>query len=530
MSRRPLIWIASVVAVLAILVAGVVIYAKRKMGVVEPMVRQKVIEYLSTRFDAQVELAELHVRLPQANMFTALFRHNEGFLAEIDGSGLVMRYHGQAGLPPLFQIKHFRASIGFEGLLRPSRRVSGLEIDGMEINVPPREDRPKNNGPSKPGPVALALGEARIRNARLTILPKNPSREPLKFDIRSLDLDATGDAGVVNYRADLTNPKPPGDISSNGMFGPWEREDPGETPLSGAYVFNHADLSVFPAIAGILHSTGNFSGALSTITAKGEATVPDFRLKQANNPVPLRTTFEVLVDGTNGNTELRPVKAILGSTAFTTSGAVLKHEGETMRTIALQVNMKQGEVADLLKLAMKGDPILKGKIQLDASIRVPPIARKVKEKLIIDGSFVVSEGLFLKSQIRQQLDGLSRRAQGEPKNLQIEDVMTDLAGKMHVEDQSVSFSMLNFAVPGARVALTGDYSMKDGAIDFDGSASFDAKISQTITGWKRILVKPFDPLFARNGAGTFLPIEINGSSDHPTFSLSIKRAITGSTQ
>ena len=156
--------------------------------------------------------------------------------------------------------------------------------------------------------------------------------------------------------------------------------------------------------------------------------------------------------------------------------------------------MKQGEVADLLKLAMKGDPILKGKIQLDASIRVPPIARKVKEKLIIDGSFVVSEGLFLKSQIRQQLDGLSRRAQGEPKNLQIEDVMTDLAGKMHVEDESVSFSMLNFAVPGARVALTGDYSMKDGALDFDGSASLDAKISQTITGWKRILVKPFDPV------------------------------------
>ena len=65
--------------------------------------------------------------------------------------------------------------------------------------------------------------------------------------------------------------------------------------------------------------------------------MPDFRLKQANNPVPLHTTFEVLVDGTNGNTELKPVNAILGSTAFTTSGAVLKHEGQTMRTIALQV-------------------------------------------------------------------------------------------------------------------------------------------------------------------------------------------------
>ena len=74
-------------------------------------------------------------------------------------------------------------------------------------------------------------------------------------------------------------------------------------------------------IAGILKSTGRFEGALDSITARGEAVVPDFRLKRAENPVPLRTKFEVLVDGTNGNTVLKPVIATLGSTHFTTSGA-----------------------------------------------------------------------------------------------------------------------------------------------------------------------------------------------------------------
>jgi hypothetical protein len=39
-------------------------------------------------------------------------------------------------------------------------------------------------------------------------------------------------------------------------------------------------------------------------------------------------------------------------------------------------------------------------------------------------------------------------------------------------------------------------------------AILDAGVSNTTTGWKRILVKPFDPQFAHKEAGTFLPTEI----------------------
>ena len=84
-----------------------------------------------------------------------------------------------------------------------------------------------------------------------------------------------------------------------------------------------------PASPGFCSSKGRFEGELDTITARGEAYVPDFRLKRSGNAVPLRTKFEVLVDGTNGNTILKPVEATLGSTHFTTSGAVFKHEGDT---------------------------------------------------------------------------------------------------------------------------------------------------------------------------------------------------------
>src|SRR5262249_34418438 len=98
--------------------------------------------------------------------------------------------------------------------------------------------------------------------------------------------------------------------------------EPGDSPLSGDYTFDHADLGVFSGIAGILRSKGRFEGELDSITARGEADVPDFRLKRSENRLPLHTQFEVLVDGTNGNTTLKPVIATLGSTRFTTSGAV----------------------------------------------------------------------------------------------------------------------------------------------------------------------------------------------------------------
>jgi hypothetical protein len=40
-----------------------------------------------------------------------------------------------------------------------------------------------------------------------------------------------------------------------------------------------------------------------------------------------------------------------------------------------------------------------------------------------------------------------------------------------------------------------------------------------VTGWKSLLLKPVDPFFAKNGAGTFVPIKIGGSASHPAIGL-----------
>jgi hypothetical protein len=83
----------------------------------------------------------------------------------------------------------------------------------------------------------------------------------------------------------------------------------------------------------------------------------------------------------------------------------------------------------------------------------------------------------------------------------------------------ISFSDLSFQVPGAAVDLAGRYEIYSEEIDLRGTARLQAKVSQTMTGWKRWALKPVDPFFSKNGAGTFLPIRITGTRDKPQFGL-----------
>jgi len=47
----------------------------------------------------------------------------------------------------------------------------------------------------------------------------------------------------------------------------------------------------------------------------------------------------------------------------------------------------------------------------------------------------------------------------------------------------------------------------------------DAKLSQMMTGWKSILLKPVDPFFSKHGAGTEIPVKVTGTKSEPHFGL-----------
>ena len=525
MTRRKKRWLIAIAAVLGLIAGAIFIAASILAKRFEPMLREQAIQYLRQRFNSEVELTSLHVHPPKMSALQMVMGRGRGAKVRVEGEGLAMRFAGLRELPPLFSIAKFSFVVDLGILSEPRKIVDSVVLEDMQINVPPKGERANLQAGAAgaytddQGRPNVLIQEVHIRHARLVILPKDATRNPMRFDIDHMNLESVGVNSPMKYDSGLTIPKPPGMLHSTGSFGPWVAAEPGDTPLEGEYNFRKADLGVFNGIAGILASTGTFDGTLDSVHARGEAKVPDFRLKMTGTPVPLATRFEVLVDGTNGNTELRPVHVTLGRTSFTTTGAVIKHEKQTRRTIKLNVAMPDGDMRDLLRLAAKGPPFMEGRIKLNAKVDIPPLSGPVKEKLLLDGEFEVRDAKFLKTTIQDQIDQLSRRGQGQPKNEEIDEVVSDMGGAFRLENRLMTFKSLSFGVPGAYVHVAGDYDLDQDALDFHGSLRLAAKISQTQSGWKRWALKPADPFFAKNGAGTFLRIQIVGTSRQPKFGM-----------
>lgn len=532
-SKKQKRWIYGIVSAVAVSIVALLIAVSILSRRFEPLIREQAIAYLSERFDCDVELAALRVHLPKLSPINILLKRGRGATARVEGEGISMRYREAPDRPHLFKISKFSAEVDLGSLVEDMQIVDKVNLQGMEINVPPKEERrplaPAGSAPQEPEPEQqgsapkVLIRYVAIKDARLVILPRDRAKVPLDFDLQDIKLETEGPGKPMRYDAHLTNPKPPGQIHATGTFGPWVSKEPSASALTGDYKFENADLGIFNGIAGILNSTGHFEGALASITAKGQATVPDFRLKMSGNPVPLSTTFEVLVDGTNGNTVLKPVHAKLGSTEFRTSGGVIKHEGDKRRSIDLDVLMPNGNLRDILTLAMKGKPFMEGNLYLKTLIAIPPLSGKVREKLRLRGQFKISNGKFLKSNIQNEIDKLSRRGQGDPNSQEIDEVVSGMNGRFNLENERIHFSNLAFSIPGAAVDLAGTYNMHADEVDFLGTLKLQARVSQTMTGWKRIALKPVDPFFAKNGAGTFLRISIQGDSKKPKFGLARNR-------
>jgi hypothetical protein len=526
MTRRTKRWLVATGIVAALSFVAVSIAAYVLAGRFEPYIRGQVVAYLEERFDSTAQLAALRVRMPRVSALHTLFTRGRGVLASVEGDGVVLRHRGRVDLPPILSIRTFRFDVDLGTIFDPVKVVHLVTIDDMEINIPPKGERPALGPGTADSPADagedpdtsdIRLEQVVISNAGLSILPKDRAKFPLRFDIHRLRFEYAGRRAPMRYDAALTNAKPRGEVESTGTFGPWVADEPGDSPLSGSYTFANADLGVFSGIAGMLQSSGMFSGTLSSLDVKGEATVPDFQLKQAGNRIPLQTRFALRVDGTNGDTILEPVNGVIGTTKFTTSGGIIKHETGQPRAITLDVDMPSGNIRDLLAVGMKGAPFMNGQIALKTRIDIPPLTTSVREKLRLDGQFEISRGRFLRSTIQDQIDTLSRRGRGQPGNEDIKGVVSAMAGSFRLADERITFRSLSFAVPGSGVDLAGTYDLGRDTLDFHGTLKLQAKVSQTMTGWKRWVLKPIDPFFSKQGAGTLLHIQVVGSSDDPQF-------------
>jgi hypothetical protein len=431
-------------------------------------------------------------------------------------------------------MNQFEVEISALDLLREPIRIEKLTLDRLEIQIPPGRDKADEGGKTGPEkksiPPVFVIDQMVADGTVLRILPKDPEKTPLEFDLHELQLQSVGLGEPMSFQAILDNPKPPGRINTEGKFGPLPLDDPGLSPVSGSYVFEDADLSVFGGIAGTLYSEGSFRGPLREMEVEGFADVPDFRLEEVGQPVDLKTEYEALVDGTNGDTRLRPVAAQIESSRFETKGGVAREPGVKGKVVRLEARSSEARIEDFLRLAVQSDePVLEGDIRFQSEIVIMPGDVAVVRKLHLDGRFEIEEATFPES-IQAKIEELSRKARGEaqqPPPASASRVVSNMSGGFVLRDGVMTLTGLTFSVPGARVALDGTYGLVDKELDFRGDVQLDAKLSEMATGVKSSLLKILDPLFKGENATTVIPIKITGTTEDPKLGVEMGRVFKG---
>lgn len=504
--RKWVLIVASSLVALA-LIAALSLFAFRAR--IHDLIRERTQAALQTHFESDVTFSDFDVSLwPRVH---AVISHIE------------MRYKGRTDIPPLFEVDRANVSISLLSLLTPKPHVTLVELTGLKIHIPPRQPgsepmiQKTDDDLAKKYPAQI--DEVRADDALVVVLRSNSDKPAREFPIHHLVLRNLSFDRPADFRADLENAVPKGEILARGNFGPWLPEEPSETHATGHFTFENADLGTLKGINGTLTSTGDFDGPLDYLSVNGVADVPNFSLRTADHPVDLRVEYSAIADGTNGDTYLNSVTAhFLHSTIFVHGRVVDVYPKVKGRTIVLEANSQDARVEDLIRLSTRGsDTVMKGSAQLHADIEIPEGNTDLLDRMRLAGKFGIYDAKFTKPSVQEKVDTLSRKGQGEPKDLDISDVMSELKGDFHVADAVADFSNLAFEVPGASVELAGTFNLDSQVMDFHGKLRLIAKPSQTTTGIKSFFLKAVDPFLKGKGAGTVLAIQISGTKEHPSF-------------
>lgn len=516
--------VLTLVAIVAIVAAGLGAAWYFLDDIVEARLRPATIRLLSERFGSDVDIREMRVRVFPTLQATV--------------NGVSLRHQGRTDVPPLITIKAMTMETSL-GRLRQSR-IDRVHVDGLEIVIAPRRgDAPSGTTPpvgatpatGSGDPLSIAdafIGELVSENARLTILPKNENKAPRVWELTRIRLADMQFSQPMPFEATLTNPVPKGLIQTTGTLGPWQGGEPGDTPLQATFTFD-ADLGSIKGIGGALAAKGSYTGVLERIETSGTTSTPDFRVTALDgNPLPLTTTFNAVVDGTNGDVILNRVEAKLADSTFLTSGAIVGQKGVRGRFIRLDIHGKPAQLADVLRLAMKGrEPAMVGGLTISARMDLQPGEPDVIARMTLDGQFHIARARFTNDMVQDKIDQLARRGSGRPKDEELDNVMSDMRGNFTMGKGALRLSNLTYTVTGATVAMNGVYNLRTEALDFRGDVRLKASASQMVTGFKSLLLKPFDPLLRKRGAGTRVAIKVTGTRNKPDFGVELGRTLKG---
>ena len=501
--RKPIVLAA--LAMVVILAAAIVFLAWHW-----PFTREAVLKDLEEASMSKVDIGAFHGAYfprPGCVLEHVTFQHNP-----------------RAGSPPLITLERLRIESGFSGLF--TKHVRHIRAEGLRILVPPRDSGEHFQTFKR---STFVIDDLIADGAILEIKSRDAEKQPLQFSFYNLVISNVGSDGPASFQAKLSNPDPPGEITTTGKFGPWNPDDVGKVTVSGDYLFQQADLGVFHGIAGLLSSSGKFSGTINRIEVQGLTDVPSFIVSSSSHHMQLKTQFHAVVNGENGDTFLQQVVATFWKTTVSSEGSVAGSPGQPGKTTSVELASKDGRIQDLLLLFARSDRApMSGTVSFHARVSIPPGKRAFLEKVELQGDFGIDAGRFTKFETQEGVNHLSQGArtddnvhkteleQNDPEN-----VLSDLKGHVLLKDSIARFFNLSFSVPGAVAQMQGTYNLITEKIDLHGTLRTDSAPSNTKQGMKGLLLKVLDPFFKNKHVGYTMPVKITGTYEHPSFGLDL---------
>jgi hypothetical protein len=506
-SRRPR-WLRIVSICLVLLVAAAVFCLIHFW----PFSQQKVFDSLQDRFPGVVKASKFHGAVfPYAGCVA----ENLELLpsSELHGARIVIT------------VKKFTVQASYADLFLRPGHLNRVILEGLRVQVVPA-NAAAYLGPLPPRPPFHNTKNSKIdellANGSLLEVGRESGGSPLRFEFRHLVLETVRDDRPLSYDVVMENPQPTGEIRVKGKFGPWNGANLGQTPASGSYAFDHANLGDFHGIAGILSSQGKFEGPLSHIAISGKTDIPDFEVRHSKHADRLQTTFDAAVNGLNGDTFLNRVDASFLRTAITFTGSIAGQPDREGKIANLDFTSHDARVENLLRMFVKeASPPMTAAISFHGHVALPGGSEPFLQKLVLEGDFKIAGARLTNPQRQSGVDDLSKNARGKKKEKTTESVTADAESHVVLRRGIAKLTNLSYVVPGATAKMNGTFSLIDKKVDFHGPLKTESEVSKQASGIKAVLLKPIDPLFKRKHAGAVVPVEMTGTYSQPHFGLDL---------
>ena len=143
--------------------AGSLLTLNATLSRIEPVIRDQAIQYLRRRFDAEVELAALHVQIPATPHLRLWLARGRGVLAMVSGEGVVVRRKSHPDEPPILALRTFSFQVDVGRIFNPRKEVALVTLEDSRFTFRRRMSGPRSLRPLTTETPALELSSTKSK-------------------------------------------------------------------------------------------------------------------------------------------------------------------------------------------------------------------------------------------------------------------------------------------------------------------------------------------------------------------------------